>query len=261
LRKSEGIVDFELKQRLIGAVVVTALATIFIPMLFDDPVDSTGQAVSELSVPAAPSTTNAANANTLPTQPQQVLKARNSKVAEPASDKIEADEETELPANSKALALEDDGEQPISNGADATDDPNDLGEPTALDTGVVNEAQQPNKAAVKNKATAKPIPLDIASIDEPAPAIVDEPIAKGVKNPELMRWSIQAGTFSQKENAFALQDSLRKQGLPASVETTKTSKGTPLYKIKVGPALDKKRASAMKATLDKQNIHAILIPE
>ena len=30
----------ELKQRLIGAVVVTALAAIFIPMLFDDPVDN-----------------------------------------------------------------------------------------------------------------------------------------------------------------------------------------------------------------------------
>ena len=45
----------ELKHRLIGAAVVTALATIFIPMLFDDPVDNRGQLVSEqLSIPAVP---------------------------------------------------------------------------------------------------------------------------------------------------------------------------------------------------------------
>jgi DedD protein len=41
----------ELKQRLIAAVVVTALAAIFIPMLFDDPVDNSGQLVSELVIP------------------------------------------------------------------------------------------------------------------------------------------------------------------------------------------------------------------
>ena len=44
----------ELKHRLIGAVVVTALATIFIPMLFDDPIDDTGQLVSELKIPTEP---------------------------------------------------------------------------------------------------------------------------------------------------------------------------------------------------------------
>ena len=35
--------DHELKQRIIGTVVVTALAAIFVPMLFDDPVDSSGK--------------------------------------------------------------------------------------------------------------------------------------------------------------------------------------------------------------------------
>jgi len=47
--------DQELKQRLIGAVVVTALAAIFIPMLFDDPIDDRSQQVSELAIPPTPS--------------------------------------------------------------------------------------------------------------------------------------------------------------------------------------------------------------
>ena len=44
----------ELRQRLIGAVVVTALAAIFIPMLFDDPVEEKIQVVSELGIPQEP---------------------------------------------------------------------------------------------------------------------------------------------------------------------------------------------------------------
>ena len=45
----------ELKQRFIGAVVVTALAAIFIPMLFDDPVDNSGQleATAKVTKPLA----------------------------------------------------------------------------------------------------------------------------------------------------------------------------------------------------------------
>ncbi|MFZ2727125.1 MAG: SPOR domain-containing protein [Methylococcaceae bacterium] len=256
--------DSELKQRLIGAVVVTALATIFIPMLFDDPVDTSGQAVSELSVPAMPSKPNTSSANKLPTRAEQVLKARNGNLPpEPEAEKVvETEEETELPVGNKAIALEDNNEQPISNGAEIADDPNITDEATALDTGVVDEAAQPNKAQSKNKVAAIK-PQEIANVDEPESAepIVEEPTIKGAKNPDLTRWAIQAGTFSQKDNAYSLQESLRKQGLPASVEVSKTSKGTPLYKIKIGPSLDKKRAAAMKATLDKQNIHAILIPE
>lgn len=46
--------DQELKQRLVGAVVITALAAIFVPMLFDDPVDQRGQQINELTIPPLP---------------------------------------------------------------------------------------------------------------------------------------------------------------------------------------------------------------
>lgn len=63
----------ELKHRLIGAVVITALATIFIPMLFDDPIDDTGQAVSELKIPADTATSGDAAENKSPTSIDQVI--------------------------------------------------------------------------------------------------------------------------------------------------------------------------------------------
>ncbi len=47
-------IDQDLKQRLVGAVVITCLAAIFVPMLFDDPIDKTGKMISELKIPDAP---------------------------------------------------------------------------------------------------------------------------------------------------------------------------------------------------------------
>jgi DedD protein len=75
------------------------------------------------------------------------------------------------------------------------------------------------------------------------------------------RWFIQAGTFSKKENATSLMETLRKQGLPVTLEATKGSGNTPLYRLKVGPALEKKRAAEMKAKVDSQHIHSIMIAE
>ncbi|MDP3589010.1 MAG: hypothetical protein Q8R54_00535, partial [Methylobacter sp.] len=82
--------DHELKQRLIGAVVVTALCAIFIPMLFDDPVDNSGQLVSELSIPAPSS--EADTAGKLPTSADQVAKLPDPEPlsTEAAGDTIES---------------------------------------------------------------------------------------------------------------------------------------------------------------------------
>ncbi len=46
--------DQDLKQRLVGAVVITALAAIFVPMIFDDPIDESGKMISELTIPDQP---------------------------------------------------------------------------------------------------------------------------------------------------------------------------------------------------------------
>ncbi|MEQ1528104.1 MAG: SPOR domain-containing protein [Methylococcales bacterium] len=68
--------DQELKQRLIGAVVVTALAAIFIPMLFDDPIDDRSQQVSELAIPPTPTaSTGVEPADKAPGDAEQVINA------------------------------------------------------------------------------------------------------------------------------------------------------------------------------------------
>jgi len=278
----------ELKQRLIGAVVVTALAAIFIPMLFDDPVENSGQSVSELVIPATPVNTGEESANKLPTSADQVLKAPDAG----SETLVNTEEEAELSANnqlSSDASLDDEPPVDSEDGdQQAVDEPVKKGSSPSLDTGVVDETIKPIKAKkttseselTKQKSTTQP-PLEESLVEgtkkppKKTEANAAKPTAKvkplatvSVNNAEksaikttksssgFSRWTIQAGTFSKKENATALMETLRKQGLPVTLDT---SKG--LYRLKVGPVLEKKRAIEMKAKLDSQKIPSILIAE
>lgn len=98
------------------------------------------------------------------------------------------------------------------------------------------------------------VPTTVSKIEKPAKTDTE---AKPL--PELMRWYVHVGSFSQKENAFSLLESLNQQGLPVILETIKTTNKGSMYRIKIGPELDKKRADAIKTKLDKQNIKANVI--
>jgi DedD protein len=288
----------ELKQRLIGAAVVTALATIFIPMLFDDPVENTGQSVSELSIPAAPIKSTEVSANKLPTPANKTPKKPNA--AEPANpegepvtdaemvDDAEAEATTEPPVNESTPTPAD-----AKAVAEAEQLPAAEEESEPLDTGVIPEAKpsvkkpttKPIKPVVDTEVPAKvklPIkkietntpklspatkPADVVVATKPViktpptakPVVVGTP-EKAAKTPELVRWTIHAGSFGQKDNATTLMKTLREQGIPVSIETIPSAKG-PMYRLKIGPELDKKKAAANKAKLDKQGVNNVLISE
>jgi len=361
--------DHELKQRLIGAVVVTALCAIFIPMLFDDPVDNSGQLVSELTIPA-PTAPDSNTADKLPTSAEQVLKLPDSEPlsAETAGDTLEStgaaeeiiDEpvagqskqgrsEESLYAESEGYTHEDvsaeeavepediqpkarmkqvPAEQPLAPGvaeiadgshkalvpkvqsrveamakepvkvkriqdtikpATAKDDA-----PVAIDrepmrstfkkpdksagSGFAREASEGGRTGIAQPENESPMTSKIIgalgdaarqpNVKQPssakslaaAVAEAKKPVVAPKTTPKLVRWYIQLGSFSKKENAMSLWESLHEQGLPASLDTVQTDKGTS-YRLRVGPELDGKKAAAMKARLDKQNIKAILISE
>ena len=281
----------ELKQRLIGALVVTALAAIFIPMLFDDPVDNSGQSVSELVIPATPVNTGEESANKLPTSANHVLNAPDS-----GSEKVvNTEEEAELSADnqlSQDASSNDAPEADMAEGDEpASDEPISDGSSTTLDTGVVNKTNKSvktHKALSGTEATQEP-PLEAESdigIESPKKSVkktetpgtkpaekvndlmtsIDNTTDKTVVKPvtsksELSRWTLQAGTFSKKENAVTLVEKLRKQGLPVTMEATKGAGNATLYRVKVGPTLDKKRALEMKAKMDNQKIQSLLVAD
>ncbi|MDP3332849.1 MAG: SPOR domain-containing protein [Methylococcaceae bacterium] len=303
--------DHELKQRLIGAVVVTALAAIFVPMLFDDPVDNSAQLVAEQAIPL-PASSAGDTAAKVPNSAEQVLASPESPAS--AEDNAvlsdEIDDSQVKPANSDdALYAEtpgysDEGAEAIVDEPKTERPKSAKGKLTAPTTNAaVPAAAIPDQAAKKapkakvtpnaaeqellKKVQSAKLQQDIAAETKtavPAKKTDTAPVAKEVtaqsnqakaiaaavneaKKPEVaakpaapVRWYIQVGSFSKKENATSLWEGLRAQGLPASLDAVQTTKGT-TYRLRVGPELDAKKAAAMKAKLDKQNISSILVSE
>ncbi|MBE0468752.1 MAG: SPOR domain-containing protein [Methyloprofundus sp.] len=62
-----------LKQRIVGAMVITALAAIFVPMLFDDPVSDADSYTNELSLPQQPADNTQALLDSIPKTSRDVL--------------------------------------------------------------------------------------------------------------------------------------------------------------------------------------------
>jgi DedD protein len=279
----------ELIQRIIGAVVVTAMAALFVPMLFDDPVNDSSQAVSELSIPKEPVVTIDALPEKFPDNANQALptpdiapensinneelsaEPLNDNESSPPSGSLEPDTET-LDGN---IISEEEELKPADNEEEASD----VKPSKPLDTKVIKSTLKPLKKSEKNidddievevkpKKTVKHTDLDAVDLEPvikhaaPIKSVVVNSPEKVVKKPlpnttaELQRWTIQAGSFSKKENAVTLYEKLRKQGFPVSMET----KGS-LYRLKIAPTLDKKRALAMKSKLDQLQIKTILIAE
>ena len=236
----------ELKQRLIGAVVVTSLAAIFIPMIFDDPVDNSGQTVSELAIPKTPINTGEESANKLPSNAEQVLNKQDTD----AETAVNTDEESELTASN----------------AQAFDEPVDDG--PAMEPEEIESAPRQDTVSPLNTNISKPVktikkvenlaPKQIAPVQTLAIENINKPVKSGS---ELKRWYLQAGTFGKKENALSLLETLHKQGLPAMIEPINGAGNTTLYRIKVGPTLDKKRALEMKVKLDGQKIQPLMMSE
>ncbi|KAF3976883.1 MAG: hypothetical protein HFP77_09925 [Methylococcales symbiont of Iophon sp. n. MRB-2018] len=91
---------------------------------------------------------------------------------------------------------------------------------------------------------ALPDPLTIKT-REPAPVVQQRASKK-------QSWFIQVGIFEQESNAQTLKNTIIKQGFPVIVTPVSTDKGL-LYRVRVGPELDKKRAELIKEKVDKIN--------
>ena len=307
----------ELKQRIIGAIVVTALAAIFIPMLFDDPIENSGQSVSELAIPATPLNSNEVSANKLPSNANQVLNVPDNE----SETLVNTEEESELSKDNQLSEEIPTNDDPTVNNTDedivvqADSKSKNSNTPPSLDTGVVEThkpsvskkalpelaKQEPTPEPVWEEEKAIEVPVElvnatktkpktapikvkikptapiktatpeniiskkITTTEKPLPVkavITDKPTVAPTKpKAELSRWTIQVGSFSKKENATTLMETLRKQNLPVTLDTIKSDNDGLIYRLKIGPTLEKKRAIEMKTKLDTLKIQSFLISE
>lgn len=204
--------DDSLKQRLIGALVLIALAVIFIPVFFDrdriDPLDH------QTRIPIAPIVESI-----------DIKKPVNNIKVEPAkppkflfSPREESSVDTDIVTAKKA---------------DKVDIKNDKKTPL--------EAVKKIKDVLKvDKPSAKVTKLAVKEKQ----SVLD---AKGMP----VSWVLQVASFSEKERAESLQKKLNKEGYQAYIETVPTPNGS-RSRLFVGPKLDKAKLEKIQKAIEKK---------
>lgn len=272
--------DQELKQRLIGAAVITALAAIFVPMLFDDPVDETGKSINELKIPELPAKAQDVEIMPLPEKVEDVVTAGEAekpvKIAPAPIEESGAGDEADVEAprprtrlSGKEIAPKESAvsakqSHVIEPDEDAVHADADAPVAEAEDVSPVVKPAKQLAHPVQSLPAVTPVPKVLKPTVKapeaiPAPAEISaKPAAAG--NEAGTRWYLNAGSFSQKANAVSLQDTLKQQGFAASVKEVAGPKGT-VFKVRIGPMLDKAKAQAVKNKLTQINVNSFVSPD
>ncbi len=212
------------KQRLLGAVVIVALAVIFVPMLFER--ESLSPPPIEESLPRAPDFD--------PDLPSEVfLGPEDSGVG--GLDDVELTDTQPLPlppagdlepASAGGVATAEDVIVPGSEAEAETASPPPDAPPARSTEGAA-------KPATKPTAKAKAVPE----------AVAPRGPADGMPS-----WAIQVSSLATPESAAELEGKLRKGGFSAFVEKAEVN-GKLYYRVRVGPEVDRSSVERTAAQL------------
>lgn len=206
--------DVKIKQRLIGALVLGALAVIFIPMIVIGP-ESKGAADAAdvpITVPDAPE--GEFVTREIPLGPPLAAPA-------PAADGVVAAN----PADPNGLAT-----------VDATADVAPRVDVLATEDAVAVDA-------ASGQPTPAPAPVAAVQAPPAAPAPAAAPVEPAAV--AAGDYHVTAGSFGNRANADALVARLKSSGLPAYTEPTAVG-GQPATRVKVGPFADRAAAEAAR---------------
>ncbi|MBX8553638.1 SPOR domain-containing protein [Pseudomonas cichorii] len=212
------LLDKVFKQRMVGALVLIAVAVIFLPMLFTRQ-DEVRQV--QVEAPAAPQAPVApqVKVDPVPVPEPQILPQ------EPVPGEEDMSTASQLPPS-----------MPITPAPPAASAP----------------AQAPAQAAAPAPAPkpAKPAPAatPAAPAPAPAPATTAKAVPSGVDaNGLSVSWSVQLASMSNRANADNLQKTLRAKGYNAYIRTADG-----VNRVFVGPLIERAEADRLRDQLDKQ---------
>ncbi len=250
--------DQTLKQRLVGAAVLIALAVIFLPVFITGPQDAMDSADDEqILVPPAPA--EKLSSKRLPVMDDDASQAQQQ--AEPApqwpiattpldTGDTTADTLTEPAASSTApdaddsaaQAATDDSNAAASSTADSADD-NEAVSDAATDT-VAAENTEPAPVVTQSSATPEAQPLQLTS-----------------EGPDPDQWYVQVASLGNPDNVRRLQQQLQSMSLQALTERVQRDDSS-LYRVIVGPYSDDQTAQAARDRIaaSDQRLRPVLLP-
>ncbi|MGE5154350.1 MAG: SPOR domain-containing protein [Bdellovibrio bacteriovorus] len=219
------------KQRLVGAVVIVALAVIFVPMLFEQE--------SPDSVPPAQ--------EAIPEPPRFDPDLKSEVFLGPEDSGI-GGFDPGAATESRPLALpapEDQDPAGYSGGAE--------GDPGALEA----EPPEPPESDLGPEASDSDegrMAPDLA----PPSSVVNEPGAPRGRSDGMPSWVVQVASLGTPEAAAEMEAKLRKAGFSAFVEQADV-RGKRFYRVRVGPELERSGAERTAARLrEKQKLDTLI---
>ncbi len=207
--------DAGLKQRLIGAAVLVALAVIFLPMLVKGPAPDSG--VSDLSM-------------RVPDAPQEGYRTVDLPLVVPPEAPAEGVLPMHEPLSGDGLPLVDTATAPPEGDVaaeDANEDAADLAAPPASD---------PPPSAV-----ARPAPAPAAAAQERAPA-ADMRLPPTTAGGD---YAVHFGAFASERDARLIVRQLGEAGLSAYAEPF-TLNGRPAHRVRLGPYASREAAEVVR---------------
>jgi cell division septation protein DedD len=195
--------DQELKQRMIGAGVIIALAVIFVPMLFDGDIDEKHNKNISIQIPE---------------EANNGLEVKKFSLDKPVSEQVK------LPAAEVELVQQND--QPALLPIEKT--PVEI-KPIETDSmaEVITQSDKDNEDEATNVVT-KNEPVQVVETEKPlvttTPKVESKPITAGVQQ----SFRVKLGSFSQQANAEKVRSSLLQKNIQAIVEFNPALK---LYRV------------------------------
>lgn len=275
--------DQALKQRLIGASILIALAVIFVPMLLDEPVQE--DETASLNIPPQPqapvrtrripvpddnvdesvagerpvanTTAGNASANSASTNPNRYpapeprttppSSNNTASAAVSAADQIVQDVGVAMRRPDNENTSSSSQNQPNETAASNTGSSRDAApaEPASVAQSNRNEASSADDEAERQDTIINNSP-PVATNAAASLLTPDENQASG-RIPED-QWSLQVASFGAAENASRLAKRLREMGYNPNLDTVYRG-GSPLHRVRVGPFSSQQSAIAAGARI------------
>jgi DedD protein len=227
-------VDRQLKERLIGAAVLIAIAVILVPEMF-----SGSRQRSAATVP------DSVNAGQLKTY-QIDLQASSLDAAAPQATAVEPPAPT--PQDESPMALNSQLPAPVTAAIAPSRAPSRASSSAASTSSSSSVAVVSNHAAVSSAASSR-------TVATPGPSKPDTEKPKVAAG----RWVVQIGSFGAADKAQQIVARIKTQGFAASITPIKAG-GKTLYRVRTGVLAERAAAEAALKKLKTSYPDASLVP-
>ncbi len=230
--------DKVLKQRLVGATILIALAVIFVPMLFEEPENVDRARDLSMDIPSPPP--GRGEIRRLPLDPERMAQAQPEVLAEPPSSAAPEDIDVRPETRNQATP-------PESAAAVSPDlDPDAVAPTEAEPTEMEPQEQEPDEIVL----VEEPLPADVddESVADASPDPAPAPSPSQSEAAPQGDWMVQVASFSSLETADRIKAQLEQLGHRAESELLVRG-DTRLHRVSTGPYLDRSQADRARSQI------------